>query len=151
MLEKSLPSEYYLSGEIFEKERDRIFSREWVCAGRAEDLPEAGGVRILEILGESLLIIRAKEGRLAAHYNVCRHRGARLCAADGDGSPGETSGTDTLTKRLAVDVQSAFFPYEKVEGLALLRNDLWVNLDNDGGLVTPRFVNTGRFHDPFER
>ena len=88
MLEKSLPSEYYLSPQIFEKERDRIFSREWFCAGRVEDLPEAGGVRVLEVLGESLLIARTKEGRLAAHYNVCRHRGARLCASEGP--PGET-------------------------------------------------------------
>ena len=30
---KSLPSEYYLSAEIFARERERIFSREWFCAG----------------------------------------------------------------------------------------------------------------------
>ena len=89
MLEKSLPTEYYTSAEIFEKERDRIFSREWICAGRAEDLPEAGEVRVLEVLGESLLLARTREGRLAAHYNVCRHRGARLCAADESGPAGE--------------------------------------------------------------
>ena len=82
-LEKSLPSEYYLSAEIFEQERERIFSREWFCAGRADTLPEAGEVRVLDVLGESLLLARTREGRLAAHYNVCRHRGARLCAADG--------------------------------------------------------------------
>lgn len=85
MLEKSLLSEYYLSSEIFEKEREKIFSREWVCAGRAADLPEPGEFRVLEILGESLLVARTADGRLAAHDNVCRHRGARLCAADGGG------------------------------------------------------------------
>ena len=83
MLEKSLPSEYFLSQDIFEKERERIFSREWICAGRSADLPEPGGLRVLEILGESLLVARTGDGRLAAHDNVCRHRGARLCAADG--------------------------------------------------------------------
>jgi len=81
-LEKSLPSEYYLSEEIFARERERIFSREWFCAGRADELPEAGAVRVLDLLGESVLLARTKEGKLAAHYNVCRHRGARLCAAD---------------------------------------------------------------------
>ena len=85
MLEKSLPSEYYRSAEIFAKERERIFSREWVCAGRADELPPAGEVRVLEVFGESLLIVRTKEGRLGAHYNVCRHRGARLCTAEEDG------------------------------------------------------------------
>jgi Rieske 2Fe-2S family protein len=89
MLEKSLPSEYYLSAELFEKELDRIFSREWICAGRSEGLPASGDVRVLEILGESLLIARTRDGRLAAHYNVCRHRGARLCAVDAGAPPGE--------------------------------------------------------------
>ena len=83
MLEKSLPSEYYRSAEIFAKERERIFSREWVCAGRADELPPAGEVRVLDVFGESLLIARTKEGRLGAHYNVCRHRGARLCSGGG--------------------------------------------------------------------
>ena len=41
-LEKSLPSEYYRSEEIFARERERIFSREWFCAGRSDALPEAG-------------------------------------------------------------------------------------------------------------
>ena len=82
MLEKSLPSEYYLSEEIFARERERIFSREWFCAGRADRLPEPGGVRVLDVLGESVLLTRTREGKLAAHYNVCRHRGARLCATD---------------------------------------------------------------------
>ncbi len=81
-LEKSLPSEYYRSPEIFARERERIFSREWICAGRADVLPEPGALRVLELPGESILVTRTREGRLRAHYNVCRHRGARLCAAD---------------------------------------------------------------------
>jgi len=81
-LEKSLPSEYYLSEEIFGRERERIFSREWFCAGRADTLPEPGAVRVLDLLGESILVARTGQGKLVAHYNVCRHRGARLCAGD---------------------------------------------------------------------
>ncbi|HWZ87040.1 MAG TPA: Rieske (2Fe-2S) protein, partial [Thermoanaerobaculia bacterium] len=81
-LEKSLPSEYYLSTSIFERERERIFSREWFCAGRADTLPGEGAVKVLDLLGESVLVARTREGRLKAHYNVCRHRGARLCTAD---------------------------------------------------------------------
>ena len=84
-LEKSLPSEYYRSPEIFARERDRIFGREWFCAGRSDTLPEAGRVHVLEAHGESLLVARTAAGRLQAHYNVCRHRGARLCAADAEG------------------------------------------------------------------
>jgi hypothetical protein len=67
---------------------------------------------------------------------------------DTDGQPGEASGSDTATKTLVVDVLDEFFPYEKIEGLTILRGDLWVSLDNDGGEVANRFVNTGRFHNP---
>ncbi len=81
-LEKSLPSEYYLSEEIFGRERERIFSREWFCAGRADTLPPPGELRVLDLLGESILVARTREGKLVAHYNVCRHRGARLCTGD---------------------------------------------------------------------
>ncbi|MCB9881413.1 MAG: esterase-like activity of phytase family protein [Planctomycetes bacterium] len=70
---------------------------------------------------------------------------------DTDGQPGEASGDDVVTKRLVRDVQGNFFPYEKVEGVMLLHGDLWVNMDNDGGEVENRIVNTGRFRDPFRR
>jgi Rieske 2Fe-2S family protein len=78
---KSLPSSYYRSQEIFTREKERIFSREWFCAGREEQLPNAGDFLVLDVVGESILVVRTKDGRLAAHYNVCRHRGARLCAS----------------------------------------------------------------------
>jgi Rieske 2Fe-2S family protein len=34
---------------------------------------------VLDVLGESVLLVRNREGRLRAFYNVCRHRGSRLC------------------------------------------------------------------------
>ena len=78
-LEKSLPSSYYYAPEMFAREKERIFVSEWFCAGREEDLPLPGTVFVREVLGESILIARTKEGALKAHYNVCRHRGSRLC------------------------------------------------------------------------
>jgi Rieske 2Fe-2S family protein len=83
-LEKSLPSFYYTSSEIFAREKERIFAREWFCAGREEDLPTPGNHSVLEVAGESILVVRTATGELRAHYNVCRHRGARLCATPSD-------------------------------------------------------------------
>jgi Rieske 2Fe-2S family protein len=79
-LQKSLPTSYYLSQEIFAQEKERIFCREWFCAGREEQLPKPGDFLVLDVAGESVLVVRTKEGDLKAHYNVCRHRGAQLCA-----------------------------------------------------------------------
>src|SRR5215469_15979727 len=79
-MERSLPSSYYTSPGIFRREQELIFAQEWFCAGREEELPAAGDYRLLEVAGESVLLVRTKHGDLRAHYNVCRHRGARLCA-----------------------------------------------------------------------
>lgn len=78
-LQKSLPSSYYLSEEIFVREKEAIFCHEWICAGREEQLPNPGDHVVLDVAGESILVVRTKENELKAHYNVCRHRGARLC------------------------------------------------------------------------
>ena len=83
-LQKSLPSSHYFSPEMFAREKERIFAREWFCAGRVEELPSPGTVLVREVAGESVLVARTKEGELKAHYNVCRHRGSRLCEASED-------------------------------------------------------------------
>jgi Rieske 2Fe-2S family protein len=83
-LEKSLPSYYYTAPEIFEREKNLIFAQEWFCAGREEELPAPGNYNVLEVAGESILVVRTGNGELKAHYNVCRHRGAQLCVAPQD-------------------------------------------------------------------
>jgi Rieske 2Fe-2S family protein len=79
-LEQTLPSNWYHSEEIFQLEKERIFYREWICAAREEQLPKPGDHLVLDILGESILVVRNRQGSVRAFYNVCRHRGSRLCA-----------------------------------------------------------------------
>jgi Rieske 2Fe-2S family protein len=88
-LQKSLPSSYYLSAEIFAREKEAIFCHEWFCAGREEQLPNPGDYLVLDVAGESIFVVRTKENELKAHYNVCRHRGARLCQMPGSESSDE--------------------------------------------------------------
>jgi Rieske 2Fe-2S family protein len=83
-LQKSLPSSYYHSDEIFSQEKEKIFCREWFCVAREEQLAHAGDYLVLDVAGESVLLVRTKDGGVKAHYNVCRHRGARLIPAAGD-------------------------------------------------------------------
>ena len=78
-LERTLPSSYYHDSEIWRLERERIFTREWLCACREEVLAEPGARLVLDLAGESVLLTRDRDGRLHGFYNVCRHRGAQLC------------------------------------------------------------------------
>ena len=66
-LEPALPSSWYRSERVWEAEKERIFSREWVCAGREEQLAdEPGAHRLLEVLGESIILVRNRERALRA-------------------------------------------------------------------------------------
>lgn len=82
-MQTTLPSSWYQDEHIFSLEREHIFFQEWLCVGREEDFPNAGDHRVLDIQGESIILLRNTTGSLRAFYNVCRHRGARLCAAAG--------------------------------------------------------------------
>jgi Rieske 2Fe-2S family protein len=82
-LEETLPGEYYLADEYFARERDAIFHREWFCVGRSEGLEEKGDYRLVNIAGESILLVRDKGGQIHAFHNVCRHRGSQLVPAPG--------------------------------------------------------------------
>ena len=76
---KTLPRQYFISKEIFTQEQDRIFSSHWLCIGHQSQLAQARDFFVQEAAGESLIILRDQHEELRAFYNVCRHRGTRLC------------------------------------------------------------------------
>ncbi|MEO7134289.1 MAG: Rieske (2Fe-2S) protein, partial [Vicinamibacterales bacterium] len=78
-LKNTLPARAYTDAEWFGLEMDRVFARMWVAAGRATQLPRAGAFIRRDVAGASVLIVRGAEGAIRAFYNVCRHRGTRLC------------------------------------------------------------------------
>jgi Rieske 2Fe-2S family protein len=84
LFESTLPSSWYLTEEVFALEREHIFMREWICVGREEELSGPGDHKVLDLYGESVLLVRNLDGVLRAFYNVCRHRGARLCPSEGE-------------------------------------------------------------------
>jgi Rieske 2Fe-2S family protein len=81
-LEPALPARYYRDPAVLEAEWERIFGRSWLYAGREERAARPGDFFTLPVGGESVLVVRDRDGRLRAFHNVCRHRGARLCAAE---------------------------------------------------------------------
>jgi glycine betaine catabolism A len=83
-MEQSLPSSAYLTTKAWEEDRASIFQSEWFCVGREEDVAESGAHAVLDVSGESVLLVRTRTGDVRAHYNVCRHRGARICDAAND-------------------------------------------------------------------
>lgn len=76
---KTLPQRYFVSPEIFAQESEQIFCAEWVCVGHQSDIGKPGDYFVAQVAGESLIITRDQKGIVRGFYNVCRHRGTRLC------------------------------------------------------------------------
>jgi Rieske 2Fe-2S family protein len=73
---KTLPQRYLVSPEIF---AEKIFAREWMLVGHQSQLGKSGDYFLAEVAGENLIVAKDQRSTIRAFYNVCRHRGARLC------------------------------------------------------------------------
>jgi len=76
-----MPGRYYADPGVLAAEQERIFARQWISIGRVALFAQPGDYRLVEIAGESLIVLRDQQGTLRAFFNVCRHRGTRLCEA----------------------------------------------------------------------
>ena len=155
---KTLPGRWYTSTEIFARERERIFGRSWCCVTRDERLASPGDFVLVEVAGESLIVTRDAAGAVRAFFNVCRHRGTRICIQEHGQFTGSiqcpyhgwTYGLDgsLLAARNMADAAGfdrANFPL--VEAAVAVRDGLvFVNVSSDA----PSFENDlGAFFDRF--
>lgn len=74
----TLERDEYTSSAVFELERARLFHRGWMVVGHASTVP-AGHRRVFDLVGQSVIVTRDREGTVHAFANACRHRGAQLC------------------------------------------------------------------------
>ncbi|MEK6540691.1 MAG: aromatic ring-hydroxylating dioxygenase subunit alpha [Pseudomonadota bacterium] len=75
----SLPGWIYHDAEYYALEMDRVMAPAWQIVCHIGELPSAGSYHTLELLGESIVIIRGDDDIVRAFANVCRHRAMRLC------------------------------------------------------------------------
>lgn len=75
----TLPRRYFTDPALLAEEQDRLFRQQWLCVDREERIARPGDYFLLELAGESIIILRDQQGTVRAFYNVCRHRGSRLC------------------------------------------------------------------------
>ena len=80
---KTLPPWCYTSDEFFEREVERIFLHTWNFVAREDELPNAGDFLVLDMFGESIIVIRSSAGPINAFVNACPHRGTRILSEQG--------------------------------------------------------------------
>ncbi len=87
--QRTLTRREYTDPAHFAEELERVFAAHWVCVGREEQVANPGDYVLVDVAGESLVLLRDRGGAVRAHFNVCRHRGTRLCE-EPCGTLGET-------------------------------------------------------------
>jgi phenylpropionate dioxygenase-like ring-hydroxylating dioxygenase large terminal subunit len=77
-----IPAEAYVSQEYARAEKDKLWRKVWLQAGRIEDIPNVGDYITYAITDDSVIIVRTGTGAddIAAYHNVCPHRGRKLIA-----------------------------------------------------------------------
>ena len=78
------PGFVYASSEVYRREIETLFRRDWLLVGRVEELPNPGDYTTRRIAGEPIVIARGPEGTLPAFYNMCLHRGVEVTEGAGN-------------------------------------------------------------------
>ena len=79
----TLPAAWYSDPAILTLERERIFSRTWQYAGRADQVEVAGSFLAVQIGHVPIVVVRGRDEALRAFVNVCRHRGHPVASGAG--------------------------------------------------------------------
>jgi choline monooxygenase len=82
MTQTLLPVSWYVDPEAHQRDRQRIFARNWSLFGPEAGLREARSWRTDSVNGWPVFVIRGDDGVLRGFHNVCRHRAARLLTGE---------------------------------------------------------------------
>lgn len=137
------PAAHYCDPERFAREKELVRSSPQLI-GYANELPQPGSFATKDVLGTPVLLTRAKDGKVRAFLNICRHRQAPV--ADGCGIAGRLScpyhawtyhldgtisgvpGQEGFAESRDAGIKLAELPAQEYAGF------LWVGLDADATL-----------------
>jgi Rieske 2Fe-2S family protein len=75
----TLPRRFYADPDFYRAELERFYFNRWICAGRADHVAKSGDYFTRTLGDDSVIVTRDGSGEIHALWNVCRHRGTRLC------------------------------------------------------------------------
>ncbi|WP_151702442.1 aromatic ring-hydroxylating oxygenase subunit alpha [Nitrincola alkalilacustris] len=78
----SLPQPFYNDERVYQLDIKEIFEKEWLFAGMTCEIPTKGNFITLNVGDNPVVIVRGADSKVHAFFNVCRHRGSRLCVTD---------------------------------------------------------------------
>jgi choline monooxygenase len=83
-VERTLPWAWYADPDVLRREGERIFARAWQYVGHTGQVA-GNGTYLAAAVGQiPIVVTRARDGRLRAFLNVCRHRGHVVASGAGE-------------------------------------------------------------------
>lgn len=76
---RSLPRSYYCDPEVFEQDMRMLGATQWLLVDHASRIPHAGDFFLYDLGDENFIFVRDKSMQIRGFFNVCRHRGSRVC------------------------------------------------------------------------
>ena len=73
-----IPTARYTSDEFYALEKEHLWNKAWVIAGREEDVAEVGSFLTFDELGIPLILVRGSDNKIRCFSNTCQHRGAPI-------------------------------------------------------------------------
>ncbi len=73
-----IPAARYVDPAFFQLERDHVWAKSWLLAAHESDVAQLGDYRLIEKLGESIIVVRSADGTVRAMHNVCIDRGSPM-------------------------------------------------------------------------
>ena len=85
-LERSwtLPPAAYTDVDVYEAEKRTIFTRDWICVARVDQLPSPGDYACVDLLDQPIVVTHGLDGKLHAISRICLHRA--MPVAEGRGN-----------------------------------------------------------------
>ncbi len=147
---RAMPGEFYLSERLLGVEKSELFGREWICVGRADEIPEPGDYLTYDILDEPVVAIRGEDGAIRALSNVCRHRAMPILSGKGRArrmvcpyhawtydSSGQLIGAPQMPTRADFDKRGCRLPEFRCE---TWQGFVFVTLDPETPALAPRLA-----------
>mgnify|MGYP000904138182 CR=1 FL=1 len=75
---RTLEAIYYISKDELNQEKEKVFFRSWLYACHASELSDPGSFVTIKIFDQNLFLVKDREDKIRAFYNVCPHRGHQL-------------------------------------------------------------------------
>ncbi|MET3599485.1 aromatic ring-hydroxylating dioxygenase subunit alpha [Martelella mangrovi] len=78
----SLAQPFYTDPDIFRIDMENFYYREWLFVGHDCELSRPGNYMTVQVGEYSVILTRARDKKIRALHNACRHRGSRVCSAE---------------------------------------------------------------------